>query len=167
MLGEPLQFMGEGVEWYADYIPVPALDYDERVYIRIDVQGPTDFPHPEWPMYKTYQFTYDKEKRALPLIIKSIELEEQSANSALLREAEESKLSFFMAAYTLAIAKGETPSDEMVNAEARHADVTYKMARNAARRVELIEAFTAGQVLDISSGFERDNIAIGNSPFQN
>jgi len=167
LLGEPLQNMGEGIEWYADYIPVPAVEYDQRVYIRIDVQGPTDIPHPDYPMYKTYQFTYDKEKRELPLIIKSIQQEEQNANAALLKECEESKTLFFMAAYNRDIAKGVEPSDEAKNAEVRHADVTYKMAQNAARREYLIAEFTAGNVLDISSGFERDNLAVGNAPFQN
>ena len=167
LLGEPLQDMGPGVEWLADYIPVPAVELDQRVYIRIDVQGPTDFPHPEWPMYNTFQTTYEKEKRPIADIIKSIELEEQNANSALLKEAEESKLLFFMAAYNRDIAKGVEPSDEAKNAELRHADVTLKMAKNASRREYLISEFTAGNVLDISSGFERDNIAVGNSPFQN
>jgi hypothetical protein len=85
----------------------------------------------------------------------------------LLKEAEESKLSFFMSAYTLAIAKGVEPTAEEANAEKRHADVVYKMAQNAARRVYLVEQFTSGNVLDISEGFERDNIAIGNTPFVN
>jgi len=167
MLGEPLQFMGEGIEWYADFEPLPPVSLDQRVYIRIDISQPTDIPHPEWPMYKTFQTTYDKEKRPLSEIIKSIEAEEQNSNAALLKEAEESKLSFFMASYTLAIAKGVTPTAEEQNAETRHADVVYKMAQNAARRIYLIEQFTAGVVLDISSGFERDNIAIGNTPFIN
>lgn len=165
LMGEPIPFMGEGVEWLADYIPVPPISYDQRVYVRIDKQQPSDTPHPEWPMYKTWITTYDKEKRPLADIIKSIEAEEANANAALLKEAEESKLSFFMSAYTLAIAKGVTPTDEEANAEKRHADVVYKMAQNAARRVYLIEQFTAGNVLDISEGFERDNIAIGNTPF--
>jgi len=167
MLGEPLQDMGEGIEWYADYEPLPPIDYDQRIYIRVVKQQPTEIPHPEWAMYKTFQITYDKEKRSIEDIIKSIQIEEQNANAALLKEAEESKLNFFMAAYTLAIAQGVEPSDEAKNAEIRHSDVTYKMAQNAARRVYLIDEFTAGNVLDISSGFERDNIAIGNAPFQN
>jgi len=167
MLGDPLQDMGEGIEWYADYIPTPAVDLDQRVWIRIDIQGPTDITHPEYPMYKTFQTTYEKEKRELSLIIKSIEQEEQNANAALLKECEESKTLFFMAAYTRDIALGVEPSDEAKHAEVRHADVTLKMNKNAARREYLIEQFTAGIVLDISSGFERDNLAVGNSPFQN
>src|ERR1035437_9799121 len=156
LLGEPLQNMGEGVDWLADYTPIPPISLDQRVYVRIDIQQPTDMPHPDYPMYKTFQTTYDKEKRPLSDIIKSIEVEEQNSNAALLKEAEESKLLFFMAAYNRDIAKGVEPSDDAKNAEVRHADVVYKMAQNAARRVYLIEQFTAGEVLDISSGFERD-----------
>lgn len=167
LMGEPIPFMGEGVEWLADYIPVPAISYDQRIYVRIDKQQPSDTPHPEWPMYKTWITTYDKEKRPLADIIKSIEAEEANANSALLKEAEESKMTLFMSSYTLNIAKGVEPTDNEKNAEARHADVTYKIAQNAARRTYLIEQFTAGNILDISDGFERDNIAVGNTPFVN
>jgi len=70
-----------------------------------------------------------------------------------------------MAAYTLNVAKGITPSTEESNAEIRHADVTNKLAQNAARRNYLIAQFTAGEVLDISSGFERTVVIPGNEPF--
>jgi len=38
LLGEPLQNMGIGVEWLADYIPYPAIALDQRVWVRIDVE---------------------------------------------------------------------------------------------------------------------------------
>jgi len=163
--GEPLEGLPENYEWLENCIPFAAPDYDPRLFVLNESIQPTNIPHPVHPNYNQYRTTYSLVRRADELIIASVRQEEASANNSLLTEAENSKLNYFATGAALTLAQNLPLSEAEQNAMTRHADVQMKMSKNAANADLIISKIIAKENIDISSGWEKDNIAEGGFPF--
>jgi hypothetical protein len=166
--GSPVTFIGYPTyEWLANYDAPQHPDYDPRLYVLNVDTRPTNTPHPDYPNYKEYATTYQLVKRTNSEIIESIRAEEAAANSALVTEGEQTKTNYLA---TVAISKqqsGITLDTIDTNALARLTEVADKIRRNANNAANLITAINANQTVDLSVGWEYDNITVGGIPFAN
>lgn len=165
--GEPIEGLPEGYEWLANCSGDTPPDYDPRLFVLNSDTRPTNIPHPEWPNYNQYRTQTSLTKRTNEEIISSIRQEEALANSSLVTEGETTKLSYLAMNATIRKVAGMQLSETDTNAIARHAEVSEKMLRNAANAELLINKVTANENVDLSSGWEYDNISVGGYPFAN
>lgn len=165
--GEPIPTMPDGYEWLANNTESNPVTYDPRIFIELQHTLPTNLPHPQWPMYNQYRTTFSLEKRSTDQIVESVRQEERLANNTLITEAEKEKMDKFTTGYLISISKGLSPDEAQLNAVARHQDVEVKMNRNASNAEGLIGRILLGENVDISSGWEYDNIPVGGFPFSN
>lgn len=165
--GEPVEFIGfPNYEWLKRvYTPQP--NYDPRLYVLQVSEKPTNVKDTIYPKINTFVQSYQVIERSKADIIASIRLEQQMADGSLYQECDINKLSVLMLGYNTSIAKGLTPSEAQVNAYNRQQYIELKIQQNAANADTLIEAINNGQMVDISSGWENDNVPAGGFPFSN
>ena len=157
-----------GQEWLANENGEQPYNYDPRLFVLNSDTRPTNRPHSEYPNYNTYFTKYDLVKRTVEEVSASIIQEEKMANNSLDTEADVNTMNTFALGYLIAKANGLTPTQEQENATTRLADVQMKKNKNAQNRLLLISQLEAGNFnIDISSGWEGDNISLGGVPFSN
>jgi len=160
--------LGENYEWLANEQGVQPIYYDSRLLVLIEDARPSKTHHSLFPNYKRFYRADALEQRSIPEISESIIQEEKMANTALDQEADVAVMTTFVLGYLAAIASGLVPTEAQVNAYNRQAYVQQKKSQNAANRIELIRQLNLGNYnVDISLGWERDNITVGGFPFSN
>ena len=168
MYGDALPDLGDNMEWLANESGTQPLDYDSRLFVLNIKSKPTNVAHSLFPNYNRFFTSYELTRRTDEEIIESIIQEEKLANSQLDDEADVNTMNTFVLGYLAAKADGIQPVQAQINAYNRQAYVQAKKAQNAANRIELIKQLNLGNYnIDISSGWERDNITVGGFPFSN
>ena len=163
--GQPVEFIGyPNYEWLTK-VYAPAPDVDNRFFVVLVKNYPSQIPDVTNPLIMTYTQKYDVERRDNESIITSIRQEEQAANNALYLESDYKTMNVLCADYSAVVSEGNAPSQEQTNARLRVADVSSKVLLNAANATALIDAVTQGLTPDITQGWEKDNI-VPAYPFQ-
>lgn len=168
MDGSPLGDLGDGYEWLAIENGIQPLDYDSRLLVLIEDGRPTNTPHTEYENYNRFYKQFGLETRTVEEITESIIQEEKMANTALDLQADSETMNTFVLGYLVSKASGIAVTEAQQNAYDRQGYVQLKKAQNASNRIELIRQLSIGNFnIDISSGWERNNIAVGGFPFSN
>lgn len=139
--------------------------YEQRLEILLVSDYPTQTPCEDGSPINVFSKRFGFERRPLEDIIKSIRLEQESANNALCKEAEFNTMTVLCNGWNAAVAQGNTPSQEQQNAHDRNEYLQVKILENASNATDLIEAVSACLSPDLNSGWERDNI-VPAYPFQ-
>jgi len=166
--GSVVGFIGyQSYEWLANFEAPQHPDYDNRLYVLNQDTRPTNVKHPDFPNYNQYATVYTLVKRSNEEIIASVRAMESQANSAIVSEGEQSKTNYLA---TVAINKKqlEIPLDLIdTNSLARLVEIADKIRRNADNASVLIAKVNANETVDLSAGWEYDNITKGGIPFAN
>lgn len=166
--GSALPDLGDNYEWVANEQGVQPINYDSRLYVLVNDSRPSNTAHSVFPNYNTFYTSYALEHRSIEDVTASIIQEEKMANNALDAEADVSTMNTFVLGKLDAFTNGLAPVEAQINASNRLVYVQQKKAQNASNRIELIHQLTLGNYnIDISSGWERDNITVGGFPFSN
>lgn len=167
--GEPVSFAGvpdaENYEWLVkpDGIHV-GVDY--RLYIENEAKRPTDTPCVDYPNYNVYITEYGIVRRSNLEIIAAIRQMEKQANTAVLAEADATKLTMMQSAVNKAYSMGLIPlTPDLQAVEDRLLEVSNKANQNAANAASLIAVVEAGGIPDLDSGWEFDHITPKGFPF--
>jgi len=168
MDGSPIPPLGDNIYWFVDEHGVQPPSYDPRLLLLNEDARPTNVKSTTYPNYNMFFFKYTVSNRSVDEVRESIINEEKLANANLDKEADVSTMNTFVQGYLCAVAAGLNPTDAQVNAYNRQADVQEKKAKNADNRLLLIAELESGNFnIDISSGWNNDNIAPGGYPFSN
>lgn len=160
--------VGEGYAWMPREQGECPIDYDSRIFVLVSDTQPTNTPHSVWPNYKRMYTKYSLERRTDAEIIESIIQEEKMANNQLDLQADSETMNTFVLGYLVSKANGIPVTEAQVNAYNRQGDVQFKKAQNAGTRIEMIRQIGLGNYnIDISLGWERNDIAVGGFPFSN
>jgi hypothetical protein len=168
MDGSALPDLGDNYEWLANEQGIQPMSYDSRLHILKNDSRPTNTPHSQFPNYNRFFTSYELEHRSVEEVSASIIQEEKMANTSLDTEADVATMNTFVLGYLAAKAEGIDPVESQINAYNRQGYVQLKKAENAGNRIALIAEITNGNYnIDISAGWERDNIKVGGFPFSN
>jgi hypothetical protein len=168
MNGSPIPPLGNNTYWFVDEHGVQPPSYDSRLLILNEDARPTNVKSTLYPNYNMFYFKYTVTNRTVEEVTQAIITEEKLANANLDREADVSTMNTFVQGYLCAIADGIPATEAQINAYNRQGDVQLKKAKNADNRLLLIEQLTGGNFnIDISAGWNNDNIAPGGYPFSN
>jgi len=160
--------LGGNDEWLVVRYGDRSATLDGRLWNEIEDSFPTNTLDSEFPNYKKFMYVYEYAHKSIDEITPSIIQEEKLANTALDEEADVAVMTTFVLGYLAAKATGLQPTEAQVNAYNRQAYVQLKKQQNASNRIELINQLNLGNFnIDISTGWERDNITVGGFPFSN
>jgi len=166
MDGGLLGDLGNNMEWLAIEDGIQPLDYDSRLLILVEDARPTNTPHSDFPNYKRFYKQYALQNRTVAEVSESIIQEENAANNALDSEADVATMNTFALGFLIAKQGGNTPTSKQINAVSMLEDIQVKKSKNGSNRAMLIEQVKHGNFnIDISSGWERDNIPTLGEPF--
>lgn len=166
MDGSVLPDLGENYEWLANEEGIQPLDYDSRLFVLNQDARPTNTTHSLYPNYKSYKTNYSLVHRTIEEVTNAIIQEEYAANNALDVEADVATMNTFALGYLRAKQAGGTPTEKQENAVIMLDDIQMKKSKNGGNRAMLIGQLALGNFnIDISSGWERDNVPTLGEPF--
>jgi len=167
--GSPVNFSGapgaENYEWLLrpDGVRV-GVDY--RIYKENEAKRPTQIKDEEYPNYSIFITEYGVVRRDDAEIIAAIRQMESAANSSVLSEGEQNKLTMMQAAVNRAYNLKLLPlTQDLQTVEDRLIEVANKANQNARNASDLIDIVNSGGIPNLDSGWEYDNITAQGFPF--